>query len=224
MKRHPFSFFKFRLRRPAARKMPLQPLIGRPGSRPEQGVALVITLILLSVVTFMAVTFLVVSRSEKGAVGATTDQTIARMAADAALERAKTEAMARIMGFTNPFNFGLLVSTNYINPAGFIKNNNSYTNVSYNYADGTPVSGVDALQNISRLLYNPPVPVVITNRFAANSNEFRFYLDLNRNGRYDTNGYTAVINANGGYFDTNGFPMAQPSPGLTLSNFFVGDP
>ena len=66
--------------------------------------------------------------------------------------------------------------------------------------------------------------MVITNRLAANSNEFRFYLDLNRNGRYDTNGYSAVINANGGFFDTNGFPMAQPSPGQTLSNYFVGDP
>ena len=70
MKRHPFSFFEFRLRRPAARKMPLQPLNGRLGAGPEQGVALVITLILLSVITFMAVTFLVFSRSEKGAVGA----------------------------------------------------------------------------------------------------------------------------------------------------------
>ena len=210
MKRHLFSFFEFRLRRPAARKMPLQPLHGRHRSGPEQGVALVITLILLAVITFMAVTFLVVSRSEKGSVATTTDQTIARMAADAALERAKTEAMARIMGFTNPFNFDLLVSTNYINPAGFTKGNNSYTNVSYNYPDGTPVSGVDALQNLSRLLYNPRVPVVITNRFAANSNEFRFYLDLNRNGRYDTNGYSAVINATADISTPTDFPWPSP--------------
>ena len=85
MKRQLLSFLEFRHRRPAAWKMPLQPLNRRRSSGAERGVALVITLILLAVITFMAVTFLVVSRSEKGAVVTTTDQTIARMAADAAL-------------------------------------------------------------------------------------------------------------------------------------------
>jgi Tfp pilus assembly protein PilX len=40
----------------------------------DHGVALVITLVLLSVITFMAVTFLVVSRSQHGSVATETDQ------------------------------------------------------------------------------------------------------------------------------------------------------
>ena len=67
----------------------------------------------------MAVTFLVVSRSQKGSVVTETDQAIARLAADMALERAKAELLAPILGSTNEFNYGLLVSTNYINSGGF---------------------------------------------------------------------------------------------------------
>ncbi len=81
--------------------------------------ALVITLIMLSVITFMAVTFLALSRRERGAVATYRDQTIAREAAAAALERAKAELIARILTTTNVSDFGLLVSTNYINPLGF---------------------------------------------------------------------------------------------------------
>src|SRR4051812_42594215 len=55
----------------------------------ESGVALVITLTLLSVITFMAVTFLVVSRSEQGSVGSATDQNTATLSADAGFEHAK---------------------------------------------------------------------------------------------------------------------------------------
>src|SRR5258706_4321101 len=55
--RKPFSFRKFQTPRSAFRA---------PHS--ESGIALVITLILLSVIPFMAVTFLVVSRRERGAV------------------------------------------------------------------------------------------------------------------------------------------------------------
>src|ERR1035441_2071136 len=55
----------------------------------QRGVALVITLVLLSIITFMAVTFLVVSRSQHGSVATETDLAIARLAADSATERAK---------------------------------------------------------------------------------------------------------------------------------------
>src|SRR5689334_22459523 len=50
----------------------------RNSKRASEGVALVITLILLSVITFMAITFLVVSRGEKSTVGSVTEQTTAR--------------------------------------------------------------------------------------------------------------------------------------------------
>ena len=41
-----------------------------------------------------------------------------------------------IMGSTNEFNYGLLVSKNYINSAGFISGNTSPYNASYNYPNG----------------------------------------------------------------------------------------
>ena len=42
----------------------------------EHGVALVVTVILISVITFLTITFLAISRREKGAVTTATDQTI----------------------------------------------------------------------------------------------------------------------------------------------------
>ena len=107
-----------------------------PATRHSQrGVALIITLILLSVVTFMAVTFLVLSRRERGAVATVTDTAGARLAADAALANAEAQIMANVLATTNPFNFGLLVSTNYINPLGFRPGalSSSFTNVNYDH-------------------------------------------------------------------------------------------
>ena len=103
---------------------------GEPGAPPAQrGVALVITLVLLSIITFMAVTFLVVSRSQHGAVAMETDQVVARLAADSARERAIAELVAPILAGNNEFNYGLLVSTNYISSAGFVSGNVYPTNV-----------------------------------------------------------------------------------------------
>ncbi len=166
-------------------------------SRSQRGVALIVTLLLLSIITFMTVTFLVVSRSQKGSVVTETDQAIARLAADTALERAKAELLAAIMGSANEFNYGLLVSTNYINPGGY---------------------------NPANLLYNPRPPVFVITNALTKANEFRFYLDLNRNGFYDPNGLQPVINPTNGFYDLNGNPISQIQPGNTLSNFFVGDP
>src|SRR6266404_6225622 len=72
----------------------------RGGGR--EGVALVITLVLLAVITFMAVTFLLVSHSERGQVSQQIEQKSAELAADAAFERAKVEMIARMLAFTNP--------------------------------------------------------------------------------------------------------------------------
>ena len=191
----------------------------------QQGVALVITLILLSVITFMAVTFLVVSRTEKGSVTTATDQTIATLAAQAAQERAVSEVLSRIMAFTNQFALDLLVSTNYINSLGFKRNDSNPTNVNYDYTTaGLPLSGGpggEQQQNLANLLYDPRPPV-----FMGTNAEFRFYLDLNRNGRFDTNGLQPVISPDPAnpYYDTNGNTMPTIVSGKTLSNFFVGDP
>jgi hypothetical protein len=198
-----------------------------PTPHSQRGVALVITLILLSVITFMAITFLVLSRNEKGSVTTQTDLTIARLAADSALQRAQAELLAPIMAWTNEYNYGLLVSTNYINSAGFdpgalpVPSPNP-TNVNYDYTKSGAALNLDQqLQNLANLLYNPRPPVFIANQ-TYGSNEFRFFLNLNRNTdiggnlRFDPSGLLPVIGA-------NGLPITDP-PGVVVSNFFVGDP
>src|SRR5208282_153992 len=74
-----------------------------PRTTQQSGVALVITLILLSVITFMAVTFLVLSYGERGSVATQTDLTVARLAADTALQRAQADLMGPILTSGNEF-------------------------------------------------------------------------------------------------------------------------
>src|SRR5262249_43610509 len=134
----------------------------------ESGVALVITLILLSVITFMAIAFLVLSRGQKSSVTTTTDQAVALNAAQAGFARAEAEMIAPILAATNPFNYTMLVSTNYISTNGFVPGNTSPTNVSYVTANGRPITVQrDALQNLANLLYTPRPPVFITNRLTG---------------------------------------------------------
>ena len=68
---------------------------------PQNGVALIITLILLGVVTFMAIAFLALSKRERGAVATVTDTASARLAADAALAGAEAQVVANVLSTTN---------------------------------------------------------------------------------------------------------------------------
>jgi hypothetical protein len=212
----------------AVKKFIIASLLRQPvkgGHRSTRGgMALVITLILLAVITFMAVTFLVVSHSERSAVSTTTDQSISKLAAETALEVAKTEILAPIIGLTNEQMFDLIVSTNYINPGGFTNSVAHPLNVSYTYANGALLNAADSIQNIANLLWNPRPPVYITNR-ALGIMEHRYYLDLNRNGRPDPNGLQPELAYNGGHYDTNHiWQPGLPVPGNTWSNWMVGDP
>lgn len=191
----------------------------------QRGVALVVTLILLSIITVTTVTFLAVARRERGAVSTTTDMNVARLAADAALERAKAEVLARMLAQTNRYVLGFAVSTNYINWVGFFPGNSHPTNVNYERraTDGQPLDAAELAQNIANLLYDPRPPVFIrTNRDPALPLDFRFYLDLNRNGRYDPNGLWPAIGPNGGFLHPDGTESSSPIGAIT--NFFVGDP
>jgi hypothetical protein len=137
--------------------------------------------------------------------------------------------MAGILSTTNAYNFGMMVSTNFVNWDGFDPNPpyDLRTNVNYGWKrNGQPLTANEALQNLANLLLNPRPPVFITNRFFANSNEFRFYDDLNRNGRYDTNGFWPVISGDPTrpFYSTNGNLLPLLRPGITASNYFVGDP
>src|ERR1039458_9233934 len=189
----------------------------RPSSRvtrhSQKGVALVITLILLSVVTFMAITFLALSRRERSAVSTVTDTASARLAADAALANAEAQVVANVLATTNPYNFTLLVSTNYINANGFVSGSASPTNVNYGHLfnSSTLLSPADFLQNLENLYYSPRPPVFIAN--STNSSlppDFRYYLDLNRNGRYDTNGWVTNVDNNLNGLGTTKFQVGDP--------------
>jgi len=158
----------------------------------QRGVALIITLILLAVVTFMALTFLAVSRRERGAVTTTTDTTSARLAADAALAAAEGEIVANTLAATNPYNFGLLVSTNYLR------------------TNSSPLP-----DDLTNLFINPRTPVWLSNT-VTRAMENRFYLDLNRNGEDDPNGWVTNVD-NTGAIITDG--SGNPS-----TNIVVGDP
>jgi hypothetical protein len=186
----------------------------------RRGIALVITLIMLSVTLVMAVAFLAIARRERGSVTTTTDTTTARLAAETALAGAEAQIVANILTTNSAaYDFGLLVSTNYINAYGFISGISNPTNVNYTYGNGVPLNdnspNYDQMQNIANLWFLPRAPVFVTNRVTA-TNDFRFYLDLNRNTNYDANG--TVTN-----YDSFGNILLN-SAGNPLVTFQVGDP
>ncbi len=161
----------------------------------EQGVALVVTLIMLAVVTFLAVAYLAMSRREQSSIHTATEQNRARLMAEAGFDHLKGKVMANILTYTNLGNYDLLVSTNFNNPlrtefrpslrfpsVGYL------TNVCLYDTNGAPIPWtVDDLRvSLGNLQIDPVVPVfynVLENR--SYSNDFRFYLDFNRNGKFD---------------------------------------
>jgi hypothetical protein len=176
----------------------------------QRGIALVITLIMLAVTLVMAVAFLAIARRERNAATTATDTAVARLADDAALAAAQAQIAANILATTNPYNYSLLVSTNYQNGAGFFTGVASPTNVNYDFYNGTglgPVSGNDLVQNIANLYLLPRAPVFVNNPNTG-LNDFRFYLDLNRNGAFDPNGsVTNVDNLGNAILGANGSPL-----------------
>ena len=194
----------------------------------RRGVALVITLIMLSVVTITAVAFLTVARRERAAVAAAGEQADVRIAADAALNRARARILAQIASSGLRESPTLFVSTNFIAPfytrgltaagqglpLGGAQSNQWYSalaNVSYLY-QGRPfdlnntAEILEYRRMLANLYYDPRVPVVArTGRLDTRVDSFedRFYLDLNRNGRFETNGYIFQRNVGGVAIDTN---------------------
>ena len=175
---------------------------GRPGqlsstpdsrlSASQSGVALVITLIMLSVTLIMAVAFLAISNRERGSVTTETDTVTARLAADSGLASAEAQILATVLQKTNPYNFGLLVSTNYINArARFYESGRGQSHQRQLrllcQRRWPPMTPAEFIQNVANLWYLPRAPVFAYDR-NANTNEFRFYLDLNRNRQFDANG------------------------------------
>ena len=161
----------------------------------REGIALVITLILLSVTLFMALAFLAISRRERGSVTTATDTATARLAADSALAQAQAQIVASIFATTNPYNYSLLISTNYINVNGFTNGVANPLNVNYDFVAGgsLPLNAGQLEQNIANLYLSPRPPVFITTNRVTGANEFRFYLDLNRDGRFEDSGTVSNV-------------------------------
>ena len=200
----------------------------------QRGIALIITLIMLSVTLIMALAFLAISRRERASVTTTTDAANSRLATDAALAGAEAQVVANLTAggvnsagspTANAFNFGLLVSTNYTEGGGFLTQTanpalySNAVNVSYYYPNGTPVSANlnDYLQLLANLYYSPRLPVYIPQN---NSNDFRFYLDLNRNGQFEGSGWVPVVTLD----SATGKPITNTINGNTEYTYAIGDP
>ncbi len=137
--------------------------------------------------------------------------------------------MAQLLSRSNLLSYDLIVSTNYFSRGGYnpaVRANP--TNVNYDFrVGGAPLSTGERLQNAANLFYDPRPPVYIGTNGPNSAPEFRFYLDLNRNGRFDSNGVLPVINKAGKFFDTNNTEYSTvPFPAVPnlVSNYFVGDP
>jgi hypothetical protein len=180
----------------------------------QRGVALVVTLIMLSIITVMVVAFLAVARRERAAVSQANFALGAKYMADAGFERAKGMLLSQIIATTNLLGPDLAVSRNYINPLGFAPGISSYDNVNYDFrsTDGQPLAQGEFLQNLTNLLYDPrpPVYVNISRDPTKRTNDFRYYVDLNRNRRFEESG---LVNW-AGFAVTN----------LAIGQYEVGDP
>ncbi|MCF7668916.1 MAG: hypothetical protein K9N48_03965 [Verrucomicrobia bacterium] len=188
----------------------------------QRGVALVITLLMLSVVTFMAITFLALSRRERATLSVVKSQTDAQLMAETALDRATAEIVSRMIAKTNLQDYDLMVSTNFINPRGFDPSlppgPRQLTNVNYSFrTSGQPLTKNDLFQNLTNLFFNPRPPVFITTNENTGEEDFRFWFDMNRNRWFDTNGMQFVL-------DRFGKPIIDPDTGGYISNSFIGDP
>ena len=153
-----------------------------------RGIALIITLILLSVTLIMVVAFMAVARRERNAVSTTTDTATARLATDTALAAAQAQIVADILSpGAGAYNYGLLVSTNYIDPAGYNPN------------------------TIGNIL--PRAPVFIATNQSPLGYDFRYYLDLNRNGQDEANGLVTNVDSSGNPILVNGSPLVSSEVG-----------
>jgi hypothetical protein len=195
----------------------------------DSAVALVITLLMLSVITFLAIAFLSMTKRNRSAVSTTLDVATARSMSDAALARAQTEIIARMMAQTDILSYDYTASHNYISAAGFFQGNTSATNVNYDFINSVgPYSAQtdpgDWATNIGNLFYDPRPPVfVMTNANPALPSDFRFWVDINRNGRFETNGYQPLLDGNGYKVPLAG-PPGPSAPPPYVTNFNDGEP
>lgn len=202
----------------------------------QSGVALVVTLLMLSVITFLTVAFLAMSRRDRASVAVSVSQKESRAMSDVGLARAQSEVISRMMGTLDQtgrpdiLSYDLMVSRNYINRNGFFSGSASLANVNYAYANGNPLNQADLNQNIANLYFDPRPPVFVkTNSNPLEPLDFRYYVDINRNGLHEPSGFLPASEG-GKVLPTNWFSgepewigvLRYPELRHSSSNHFVG--
>jgi hypothetical protein len=184
------------------------------GRRRLDSIALVVTLLMLSVITFLTVAFLAMTRRNQADVSGTQDLAMARAMGDAAASRAQGEILAQMLAHGDALYYDYMVSRAFINPNGFTASHTyDPNNVNYDkFTTGnTNFSAAYWAQNIANLSCDPRPPVfVATNPNPAYPLDFRFYVDINRNGRFETNGYQPTVGNNGLLTGTNAVLNGEP--------------
>lgn len=171
----------------------------------QSGVALVVTLILLAIITTLTIAFVALTHRETANVAAASSTTDAEFAAEAALERAKAEILARFARENAGTNNGNLIS----GPEMMVS------------------VAVDQNRFSPAGAFVDPSPPVFVNTNPPGLNgplDDRHFVDLNRNRYYDETGLvpiTSDVRDPG----TGRFARAYPEAlGWDATNFVVGDP
>ncbi|MFT5490370.1 MAG: hypothetical protein ACI8V5_000717 [Limisphaerales bacterium] len=177
----------------------------------ERGIALITTLIMLSLVTFLSVAFLTLTRQERATVQVQTEITIAEEIGRGAVDRAVSDVFTQMLSTNSRHFYNFIVSTNYERPGGLVPGVASYANASYrnNSAgdyEGGPLNAADTVRNLLNLHDDPRVPVYVNvdrSRDASGretidrtmgGQEFRHFVDFNRNGQFEPT--RLVLNTN----------------------------
>ncbi len=198
---------------------------GASARRHSEGIALVITLIMLAVVTITAVAFLAVSRRERSSISASSDQIDSRYFAEAATARAKSEIASRLAATGSRASACFFVSTNFAPMAPLAGVNlNPYLDLLYRApAINDPTAGtLRQLRMLTNLLYDPRAPVFVrTNANSQTPGEARYFIDLNQSWVFEptTNYVERVLDVNG-----NPIPLPGNAGFQTVTNCLVGDP
>lgn len=221
-------------------------------TRKPQGVALVATLIMLSLVTFMTVAFLGVARRERRSMESHLNESDARNAMYAGLAQAQSDFVARLLSGReglqpDPWGYSLFVSTNFMNPNGFNISDPSISNVNdiqvyqFMFPGGAGIAETNWLQHLKNLHHLPRVPVFsgnytngysdvlssAPNQGATNveARQGRFFLDFNRNGQFEP---TFEVGHRDGVFSGRGhgewLSNVAAFVGGSITGNYVGDP
>ncbi|HWD18316.1 MAG TPA: hypothetical protein VHB20_03490 [Verrucomicrobiae bacterium] len=164
---------------------------------------------------------------------------------EAALARAQAEIVARMMAQTDILAYDYMASSNFINPNGFdtTTNGENVNNVNYdlrktgNAVDTWKVSNPGNIaQNIANLYFDPRPPVFVqtnTDPTKPPAYDFRYYVDLNRNGKFEGSSFrTSIAKDNTalpvvGMNSVPGEPewigvLADPTLPHSATNYFIG--